>query len=128
MTSQDYIGVGAYYPMLLRNGSGLVSTGKPLIVQSMMRILGEQYGSRYFCRGFGSRKDEILFEPNDVVLMDLLKVFVIEALSKWEKRATVVGTNIWIEGDKINVDVDFRVIASNEVGSFTFPFYRRLRT
>ena len=127
MTEQDYIGVGVKHPTVLVSGRDTTETGRPLLVQSMQRILGETYGSRFFCRGFGSRINEILFEPNDDVLIDLLNVFVIEAITRWEKRAVVTKTNIDIGVDKINVMVEFRVLASNEIDSFVYPFYRKLK-
>ena len=124
----NYIGVGLTSPLVLVNGEATMSTDRALITQSMNRILGEQRGSRYFGYDFGSRIDEILFEPNDEVLLDLLRMFVIEALSKWEKRAKIETVGLTQYHDRIDCEIQFKVLPSNEIDSFIFPFYRTLKT
>jgi phage baseplate assembly protein W len=37
-------------------------------------------------RNFGSDWRKVIFEPNDDVLVELMKVVVEEAIKKWEKR------------------------------------------
>jgi phage baseplate assembly protein W len=126
MIEQDYIGTGLRDAITLRNGRAEVANGRELIVMSMRRILGEPRGTRFFNRDFGSRIDEILFEPNDEVLIDLLRMFVIDALSQWERRARVETVKIDLDDNKLLCEVTFKVLSSNEIDSFVYPFYRTL--
>lgn len=128
MIPSNYIGVGLASPLNLSNGEATLSTDRSLITMSMNRILGEQRGSRYFGYDFGSRVEEILFEPNDEVLLDLLRVFVIEALAKWEKRAKIESVRLAQYHDRIDCEIMFKVLPSNEIDSYIHPFYTKLKT
>ncbi len=126
MIQQDYLGIGLRDPLLLQNGEGVTITGAGLIEQSIGRILGEQVGERFFGYDFGSRIDEILFEPNDEVLIDLLQMFVFEAVARWEKRVKIDTVNIVQDGAKIYAEVTVLILGSNEITTYVYPWYRKL--
>jgi len=70
---------------------GTVSTppikeDEALIADSIKQIVLTAKGERVMLRNFGSDWRKVIFEPNDDVLVELMKVVVEEAVRKWEKR------------------------------------------
>lgn len=127
MITIDYIGKGLVDPFTNLNGEPAKTEGLPMIEQSIKRILGEKKGTRFFNSAYGSRIDEIMFQPNDDVVFDLLRVFIVEAVREWEKRAEIVSVeSSRASVDQVNSVVTVRVLNSNEVHSFVFPFYTNL--
>lgn len=76
---------------------------------------------------FGSRLHELVFETNDEVLKDLLAVFIYDAISDWEKRVKYLSTSFEQEDNVIVCKVEYKILKSNEIDSFVYPFYRELR-
>lgn len=119
-----YLGIGLKFPLTILQGKALVSNDVALLNQSIKIILDTKIGTRIFLPEFGSRLSELLFEPNDEVLFDLLSLFITEALNKWEKRVKVLAVNFKIDGVRTDCTIQFRVLNSNEVESYIYPFYR----
>ena len=70
---------------------GMVSTpplkeDEALIADSIKQIVLTAKGERAMLRNFGSDWRKVIFEPNDDILVELMKVVVEEAIKKWEKR------------------------------------------
>lgn len=123
-----YLGQAIKFPIVLKNGgSPALENGNPLVSQSITIILNTPIGSRFMLPEYGSRLRELIFEPNDEVLIDLMKVFIYEALSMWEKRARFTNVTFEAGEDIIYCTIYYRVLASNEVESFVYPFYRGLK-
>ena len=123
-----YLGQGLAMPLVLRQGAVDTISDIPLIEQSIITILNTPKGSRFFLPEFGSRLKELLFEPNDDVLQDLLRFFVFEALRDWEKRAEFVDIVFDKPSeDVLNCEIKYRILQSNEINSFIYPFYRQLK-
>lgn len=125
---RDYLGRGLQYPVALPNGRGVLVNDIALINQSIAIILGTPKGTRFMLPEFGSRSTEILFEPNDEVLFDLLTLFISEALDEWEKRIKVLKVSC--TSDDITVvmcEISYKVLASNEIESYIYPFYKKIQ-
>jgi uncharacterized protein len=58
---------------------------------------------------FGSRLNEIPFEPNDEVTNALIERYVVDAISRWEPRAAVLDTTITNTDDQVYVRIKVRV-------------------
>ena len=127
MVNNAYLGQGLKYPLQLEGGSIALNNGIPLVEQSIITILNTPKGSRFFLPEFGSRLKELIFEPNDDVLEDLLRVFIYEAIRDWEKRARFVSVSFTREVDVTYCEIRYSVLPSNEVNSFIYPFYRNLK-
>lgn len=123
----QYLGSGIKHPLALNRGRIAVSTGAELIEQSIMIILETPRGQRFMLPEFGSRLSELLFEPNDEVLADMLSYFIHEALGDWEKRIKVLGVKVSMDGDLTNCNISYKILQSNEIESFIYPFYRKLK-
>jgi phage baseplate assembly protein W len=75
---------------------------------------------------FGSRLSELQFETNDDVLQSLLRLYTLEALRKWEGRVRWIDVEFKAGLDIVWMNIKGKVLSSNEVSSFVYPFYRKL--
>lgn len=124
---QAYLGKGLSYPTKLVGGSWAYLDSTELITQSITTILNTPVGSKYMLPEFGSRLKELVFEPNDEVLEDLLSTFIYEAIRDWEKRVEYISSSFSRGDNVIFCVITYRILASNEVNSFVYPFYRSLK-
>jgi phage baseplate assembly protein W len=123
-----YLGTGMKNPVALIEGRAVITGGRELIEQSVLDILSTPIGTRLFNRPYGSRLHELLFEPNDEVLESLLETFVFEAVSKWETRAKLEGRLEFASSEAaVEITMKFKILSSNEIFSFVYPFYRELK-
>ncbi len=126
--SLQYLGTALKYPLQLdRGGNPLVIGGKEAVNQSIVDIIETQLGSKFFLAEYGGRLKALIFEQNDTVLFDLINLLVYEAMSTWETRVSfekVICTRV---DAVVNCEIYYRVLASNEVDSFVYPFYTKLK-
>lgn len=125
---QDFIGNGLTFPIQLTNGKANTDTGFNLIRASIKTILAYPIGTRYFLGEFGSRLEELLEEPNDEILHNLINTFVIDSVTTWEKRISTISTSIESIDEKgiVNVKITYQVINSNTTDNFIYPFYTQI--
>jgi len=124
------LGRGIGFPFSI-SGSGSSKTGidttegEQHVIDSIAQILGTPIGSRTMRRDFGSRLHEIPFEPLDEGTKGLIDRFVLEALGIWEPRIEVLQTNVTHISDRGRAEIliTFRIIRTNVVRNFVFPFY-----
>ena len=123
-----YLGVGLAYPLTLVNGKFITASDKELIEQSIYIILSTPVGERFMLPEFGSRLEELCFEQNEPILFNMLRLFIREALDNWEKRIKVEERLIqfYIEGETVMCVVKYKILNSNEIDSYIYPFYRTL--
>lgn len=129
MIYDDFIGKGLSSGVFDNLSGGMkVASGLDEINDSIRLILSTPIGSRYFLPEFGSRLYELVFEPNNYILEDLLKIYINDALNKWEKRIKVTNISVCIiqEGNEVPVTISYRVLNSNIEGSYVYPFTREL--
>lgn len=127
------IGVGPAFPWAF-SGVGSIKTvttanGIDKINQSIHLILTTRPGDRIMVPEFGSRLPDLVFEPNDQVLQDLLYIYTVEALRRWERRiritqVTFPTTDSDIENGIVRIRIVYTVLQTNQQGSFVFPFQR----
>ncbi|MGL5077556.1 MAG: GPW/gp25 family protein [Waterburya sp.] len=123
-----YIGQGLKFPIELVKGKAELVNSDLLIQQSITDILNTPIGTRIFLREFGFRGNELLFEQNDEVLQDLLRYFIGEAIELWETRVKYVDTEFEnVNNDRLDCIIKYKNIKSNEIKSFVYPFYKKLK-
>lgn len=124
---QDFIGNGLTFPIQLQNGRPLLSSGFDLIQASIRNILSYELGTRFFLAEFGSRLNDLIEEPNDEILANLLNQFIIGAVIKWEKRIQTISTSIVNEDDTtIFISITYQVLNVNTPDNFIWPFYKQI--
>ncbi len=132
MDRYAYLGQSIKYPLqITEQGRPALSTGFDNIKESVYEILSTPVGSRFQLREYGSRLEELLFEPNDDILIAELEYNILDALDLWEKRievTTVVFEQPVNSPSLINCDIQYEILQSNTVDSTIFPFYRRINT
>lgn len=124
---QNFIGQGITLPLKLVNGRPSLESGFDLIRSSIVMILSWDYGRRFFLAEFGSRLNELIEEPNDKILEDLIKVFVVDAIGRWESRVEIVSTKMVRNTDvSIDLTITYKIINIKREDTFTFPFYKKI--
>ncbi len=124
---KDYLGVGAKYPVQTVNGKMRITEKETLVEQSIFIILSTPVGSRFMLPEFGSRVEELIFEQNDILLQNMLRLYIAQALENWEKRIKFVGVNFSIEEETILCTINYKLLYGNEIQSYIYPFYRQLK-
>lgn len=124
---REYLGRGLTFPVELVRGRGNTLVDTELLNQSIKIILSTPIGTRLFLPEFGSRIRELQFEPNDEVLHDLLGLLITQALVKWETRIKVVGVGFESIDDLVECTVRYKTLSSNEINSYVYPFYRKIK-
>lgn len=139
---ENFLGRGPRFPITLDTGTGgfrksagaipyyKVDSAEDLkrIQGSIEHILSTPVGSRYYLPEFGSRLKQLLFEQNDDVLIDLLRVYIIEALAQWEPRIEITDVISEIDSSddsRVNCNIKYIIIDTQVSGNYIYPFYRK---
>lgn len=124
-----FLGRGLPFPITLTNGKADLIYGPELVKSDIRILLSWQYGTKFYLYDFGSKIEQLLYEPNTVVLKNLLNQYVIDPINKWEKRINLVDSAIiTVTHEKIMIKLTYRFINSNIEDSFIVPFYRTINT
>ena len=119
------IGVGLSQKIYNKRTGGLAdNTGMERIYQSIYCILNTMLGERVFLPEFGSRLHELVFEPNDEIVADLAKLYICDALAKWEKRITVTDVYVRANDHTVACEIRFVLNKSNILGNYIYEFNR----
>jgi phage baseplate assembly protein W len=120
-----YLGTALKYPITLVGGCPINVSGIEAIEQSLLDILNTLISSVFFLPEYGSRVEELIFEPNDEVVESLLSVFIEEAIGDWEKRTKFVGVTFERKDAAINCHIVHQIIGLNKLTTTVYTFYRK---
>ena len=125
MASNKYIGQGLKYPIEIdSSGAPVLVTGDELIKSSIRTIISYPKGFRLFENEFGARIEELLEEPNDEILEELVQLFIRDALSLYEKRVRVLEVQTTRRNtNEMEVLLNYQILSSGDTGSLVYPFY-----
>lgn len=121
-----YLGSAIKSPISILRGRASTVAGTETVRQSIERLLSTQKGTVFFSREYGSRLQEMLFEQNTDVATEMLRFYIFEAIRDWEPRVRFMDCQTTVDGDNINCLVRYRILATNEIQAFVYPFYRSL--
>lgn len=127
MTSRlSYLGQGIAFPVSISDETGntLLSVGKDKVRQAIIRLLLCRRGSRFFLREYGSRLHLAQYEPNDELMQESLRFYIIEAIEDWEPRVDQITVTFQVDAGAVNCIVRYRIKALNEFDSAIYPFYK----
>ncbi len=117
------LGQGISFPFILVDGAVKVDQHPTLIDQSVRTILSWPHGQRMFIPTFGSKLEELIGEPNDMVLAALARFFVVDAISSWEARITLLEAVITMPTPaKLHIQLHYRVNATRDIQEFNFQY------
>lgn len=113
--SKGYTGISFPFRIGVKGGVVLSTTdryGVQHIEESLIQILGTNFGERVMEGRFGSDLDTQIFSPNDEVTHGIIKYQIVEAIKIWDKRVKVTeeGISIRADGEKLFADIHFEVI------------------
>ncbi len=103
-----------------------MSTFEENIEESILIILGTALGERVMRPDFGCAIHDLVFAPNNSNTHGLIIYYVTEALNKWEPRIQALGVDCELgpgQGNRVNVSIEYQVIATNNVYNLVYPFY-----
>lgn len=123
------IGVGISFPITFtqtKNDQLLdLASGTDVINQSISLILNTRIGERYNNNEFGSNVKDLVFEPNDIILKDLIYYSIVIPLQRWEKRITILDVQFEEQNEHlINVMISYKINSTHVMGSYVYPFVR----
>lgn len=127
---EEIIGRGLQVPECFDSFTGKtqVNSGVERINQSIHHILSTRVGTRFLLPEFGSKLYTVIFEPNDYILKDLCKIYVEEALNKWEPRINNIQVQPVVEsgGNSVPIYITYTLINTNITGNYVYPFNREV--
>lgn len=102
-----------------------VSSQEKKIKESILIILGTQYGERVMRPKFGCNLKSLLFAPNNTGTANLARHYVEEGLTRWESR--IILDEVIVENDysqgRLMIHIQYRIKSTNEPGNLVYPFY-----
>lgn len=122
----DYVGSGFAYPIQIDvRGNFQLSSEATNIEESINIILRTNLGERVYRPDFGSRLSELAFEPVNSETLLTTRLYVEEALEKWEPRITIheVMTISNSEKNLIDIKIIYKVRSSPDLNTMVYPFY-----
>jgi hypothetical protein len=132
--SADFLGIGWAFPLQIdRNGDLIVSRYEDNIRESIKVILGTAKGERQMRPDFGCGIHELVFAMNNTATAGMASYHVEQALIRWEPRIELLKVeaypeleakgNVRAPGAKLMINIEYRVIATNSIFNFVYPFY-----
>ena len=124
---KDFLGAGwGFPPKVDASGEILLVEHEEDIRQSIRIILGTGLGERVMRPDFGAGLKEMVFEPVNTTTMAIVKRRVEEALITWEPRIDLEDVRVTTDQalrDRLLVDIEYRVRATNTHYNLVYPFY-----
>jgi phage baseplate assembly protein W len=124
-----FLGSGISFPLSIEKGSrdlGM-SEAEENIRQSIWIILSTAKGERIMRADFGCGVYELLFESISQTTAGRITEAVRESLLRWEPRIDVQDVHVSFESDsegqKVNLNINYQVRATNNAFNLVYPFY-----
>ena len=123
---EPFWGQGVSFPLRMNvQGSLQISVFSRNIEECIHLILRTKLGERLYRPDFGSRLSELVFAPMNTQTLLLIRLYVEEALEKWEPR--IIIEEIKTEPDPQRGRVDIAILYtpkdSPDTRSLVYPFY-----
>ena len=124
--SDNYVGKGFSFPLAMNvQGNITLSSESQNIEESIRIILGTRLGERVYRPDFGSRLSELVFAPMNTQTLLMVRLYVREALERWEPRISIDG--VYTEPDptqgRLDITIQYHTKENYDLRSIVFPFY-----
>lgn len=122
----DILGKGFAFPLRTNARGGIQETRyEQKVKESLLVILGTQYGERMMRPRFGCNLRSLVFAPNTVATANLARHYVEEGLTTWEPR--IILDEVTVTNDRTQecllIQVRYRLKATYEPQNLVYPFY-----
>src|SRR5947209_4168582 len=125
--AQDFLGVGWKFPVGVDEQRRIgLSRYEENIRESILTILRTAPGERQMRPDFGCDIHGLVFAENNMITAGLASYRVEKALTRWEPRIELLRVDAAPDRenrDRILVQIEHRVIATNTVFNLVYPFY-----
>jgi uncharacterized protein len=123
---RSYLGKGISFPIHTSLQGGFkLSVGDKNLEESIQIILATKIGERVYRPDFGCRLSELTFAPMNTQTLLLARIYVKEALMKWEPRIQVEA--VYADSDPVKGRLDLKILYhpkdSHDLRSIVYPFY-----
>ncbi len=125
--SEKFLGKGIVFPIELENGSAVVKSGFELIRSSVSILLTWPKFSRWMLYEYGDRANELLENPLDLITTEIMRTYVINSITEWEKRISLISAEFSVtNGTKATLTLKYEIVSTKEIDTFVFPFYEEI--
>ena len=127
ISDKEFIGRGLAFPLQFDARGGLSLTNSETeIAQAIAIIVSTSPGERLMRPEFGCRIHELVFAPDNATTRGLSRLYINQALARWEPRIDVI--DIVINNDPgrmgaLMIEIKYRVKDSYAERSIVYPFY-----
>jgi hypothetical protein len=128
---KDFLGRGWWMPVMLdwRTGRVRAAEYEEDIRQSIRIIVETAQGERVMRPDFGCGIHDLVFGTMDSETLQRVRSTVEDALRRFEARIELVEVNVLedqsLADGRLQIEVDYRVRRTNQLGNLVFPFYFR---
>ena len=128
---KDFLGRGWWMPVMLDARTGRVREVEyeEDIRQSIRIIVETAQGERVMRPDFGCGIHDLVFGTMDSETLQRVRSTVEDALRRFEARIEVIEVNVLedqsLHDGRLQIEVDYRIRRTNQIGNLVFPFYFR---
>ncbi len=119
----SFLGIGWSFPVEFAGGRARLAEHEESVHQSIWIILGTAPGERVMRPDFGCGIHNVVFTLSNATTAGLIGFEVRQALLRWEPRIEVLDVRVIPEGERLLVDVDYHVRATNSRFNLVYPFH-----
>ena len=126
MNNVDFLGKGFSYPFRTTDRAIVPSEGAELVEESIRILLGTRKGERVMRPDFGADLESVVFNALSSNTISMISYYVKECLDKWEPRIEVLGVFARVdqaEGNKVEIEIEYEILANNSKQNMVYPFY-----
>lgn len=132
MSSQNigdssFLGSGWGFPPTfnIRRKSVEMLTGEEDILSSLHILVTTSLGERVLRSKYGTKVPEMVFEPMDSSQRAVLRQHIIDSIYLYEPRIVPLDVTIdmFVLEGRVEINVDFKIVATNNRRNFVYPFY-----
>jgi uncharacterized protein len=123
---REHLGTSPSFPFRVSpQGMIQLSSAEINIEESIRIILRTDLGERVYRPDFGCRLSELSFAPLNTQTLTLIRLYVQEALDRWEPRIDVedVITDPDPVHGKVDINVNYQIKKTHDAQSLVYPFY-----
>ena len=125
--TRDFLGIGWKFPLQVTPAGQIAQARyEQRIEESIFLILSTAQGERPMLSDFGCGIHDLVFAPNNPVMLSRVTQSVRKALTSYEPRIDVLDISTTSASDQDNlllIRIDYRIRANNAVGNLVYPFY-----
>lgn len=122
METRSFLGTGLKYPIEIDSfGKTALVSDIENVQQAIWDILITPKGSRFMLSNYGSEL-YLLIEKPMYIVSGLIRVYIERALRQ-EKRIKFLNLTQTTQGRRIDCDITYQILQTNQTESLIFPFF-----